>query len=123
MNDLAQLNQFADNVIIDELMWHLDNRGIPESIEPDCADVENPKVVFRFSSGQTWTHEIDSGFFVDHWKDAAEVIKDFPQVPQLVALPESLAEMFRPYQEKQKAAIDKWKAFIANWKANTKKSS
>ncbi len=110
MNDLAQLERFTDNFIIDELTWHLANRGIPESIDPDCSDIQNPKAVFRFSSGRTWTHEIDPGLFVDHWNDAAEVIRDFPTVPQLAALPETLTEMFRPYREKQKEAIAKWKA-------------
>ena len=116
MEDLNQLERYADNFIIDELSWHVSNRGIPVSIKSDCADLEAPKVVFTFSNGQEWTHDIDPGFFVDHWEDAAAVLRDFPSVPQLADLPKAVVDGLQPFREQKKDVI-------ARWKSETKQNS
>jgi hypothetical protein len=110
MEDLNQLERYADNFIIDELSWHVSNRGLPSSITADCTDLATPKVVFTFSSGQEWTHEIDPGMFLDHWDDAATVLRNFPSVPQLGSLPNSIIDGLQPFREKKKAAIAEWKS-------------
>jgi hypothetical protein len=110
MDDLSQLNRFTDNFIIDELRWHVSNRGIPMLIQADCDDIGAPKVVFTFRTGQKWTHDIDPGFFVDQWDDAATVLRDFPSVPQIAVLPDPVIKGLQPLREQRKDAIERCKS-------------
>lgn len=81
MDWIEKLEKEAWNVVIDELVWHLEEGRIPVAIRRHVTPIN--KVEFCFESEPPAFLAVEPSFFDEHWNEAISIIGRFPELRAL----------------------------------------
>ena len=81
MDWIENLEKEAWNVVIDELVWHLQEVRIPVAIRKHVTPMK--RVEFCFESEQPAFLTVEQSFFDEHWNEAISIIGRCPELRAL----------------------------------------
>ena len=82
MRWVLELDKFGYNIIIDELVWHIENKRIPHSIQ----NVKEPEsgLIFRFKCDDSSFLKASEESIEMNWEETKTITSNFKEIENVI---------------------------------------